>query len=85
MHRRRHVSVLSLSLEGKTPPQHVADCTSDWIWWVLVVFVWSSVVLTVYSGLVYVRIAVRLLTRRREPHLRLSQWHESTLPGAACR
>ena len=47
--------------EGKQPPQHIADCTSDWIWWMLIVFVWSSVVLTVYSGLVYVRIAVRLL------------------------
>jgi CDP-diacylglycerol---glycerol-3-phosphate 3-phosphatidyltransferase len=34
---------------------------SDWVWWVLVVFVWSSVVLTVYSGLVYIRAAVRLL------------------------
>ena len=47
--------------EGKQPPQHIADCMSDWIWWVLVIFVWSSLVLTVYSGLVYVRMAVRLL------------------------
>ncbi len=47
--------------EGKQPPQRIAQCLSDWIWWVLVLFVWSSVVLTVYSGLVYVRIAVRLL------------------------
>ena len=38
-----------------------ADCMSDWVWWVLVAFVWSSVVLTVYSGLVYIRMAVRLL------------------------
>ena len=42
---------------GKPP----ADCMSDWIWWVLVVFVWSSVVLTIYSGVVYVLVAVRLL------------------------
>jgi CDP-diacylglycerol---glycerol-3-phosphate 3-phosphatidyltransferase len=34
---------------------------SDWVWWVLVIFVWSSVVLTVYSGLVYIRAAVQLL------------------------
>jgi CDP-diacylglycerol---glycerol-3-phosphate 3-phosphatidyltransferase len=42
---------------GKPP----LDCMSDWIWWVLVVFVWSSVVLTIYSGVVYVLVAVRLL------------------------
>ena len=47
--------------ERKTPPQHIADCTSDWMWWMLVGFVWLSVALTVYSGLVYVRMAVRLL------------------------
>ncbi len=47
--------------EGKLPAHDVAGFMSDWVWWVLVVFVWSSVVLTVYSGLVYVRIAVRLL------------------------
>jgi CDP-diacylglycerol---glycerol-3-phosphate 3-phosphatidyltransferase len=34
---------------------------SYWVWWVLILFVWSSLALTVYSGLVYVRIAVRLL------------------------
>ena len=47
--------------EGNTSPQPIADCTSDWMWWMLVGFVWSSVALTVYSGLVYVRMAVRLL------------------------
>ena len=47
--------------EGGKPPQHIAACMSDWVWWVLVVFLWSSVVLTVYSGLVYIRTAVRLL------------------------
>jgi len=36
-------------------------CTDDWVWWVLIFFVWSSVVLTVYSGMVYIRTAVRLL------------------------
>ena len=36
-------------------------CTDDWVWWVLIIFVWSSVALTVYSGLVYIRTAVRLL------------------------
>jgi CDP-diacylglycerol---glycerol-3-phosphate 3-phosphatidyltransferase len=34
---------------------------ADWVWWILVVSVWSSVVLTVYSGLVYIGAAVRLL------------------------
>jgi CDP-diacylglycerol---glycerol-3-phosphate 3-phosphatidyltransferase len=37
--------------------------THDWVWWVLVAFVWSSVVLTVYSGLVYIAVAVRLLRK----------------------
>jgi CDP-diacylglycerol---glycerol-3-phosphate 3-phosphatidyltransferase len=35
--------------------------TPDWVWWMLVVFVWSSVVLTVYSGVVYILVAIRLL------------------------
>jgi CDP-diacylglycerol---glycerol-3-phosphate 3-phosphatidyltransferase len=32
-----------------------------WCWWLLVGSVWSAVVLTIYSGLVYIRAAVRLL------------------------
>jgi CDP-diacylglycerol---glycerol-3-phosphate 3-phosphatidyltransferase len=47
--------------EGKQPVERLAGFMSDWVWWVLVVFVWSSVVLTVYSGFVYIRTAVRLL------------------------
>jgi CDP-diacylglycerol---glycerol-3-phosphate 3-phosphatidyltransferase len=39
---------------------HVAHA-ADWCWWLLVVFVWSSLVLTVYSGVVYIVAAVRLL------------------------
>ena len=33
----------------------------NWCWWLLVVSVWSALVLTVYSGVVYIRAAVRLL------------------------
>lgn len=33
----------------------------DWCWWLLVGSVWSAVILTVYSGLVYIRAAVQLL------------------------
>ena len=33
----------------------------NWCWFCLVAFVWSSVVLTVYSGVVYIFVAVRLL------------------------
>ena len=33
----------------------------NWCWWLLVVSVWSALILTVYSGLVYNRAAVRLL------------------------
>lgn len=32
-----------------------------WCWWLLVVSIWSALILTVYSGLVYIRTAVRLL------------------------
>jgi CDP-diacylglycerol---glycerol-3-phosphate 3-phosphatidyltransferase len=32
-----------------------------WVWWTLVVSVWSAVVLTVYSGVGYIFVAVRLL------------------------
>ena len=37
----------------------------DWCWWLLILSVWSAVVLTVYSGVVYVRAAVRLLQEWR--------------------
>jgi CDP-diacylglycerol--glycerol-3-phosphate 3-phosphatidyltransferase len=40
--------------EARTPP-------ADWLWWLLVISVWSAVVLTVYSGVVYVFVAMRLL------------------------
>jgi phosphatidylglycerophosphate synthase len=33
----------------------------EWSRWLLIASVWSSLVLTVYSGAVYVRAAVRLL------------------------
>jgi CDP-diacylglycerol--glycerol-3-phosphate 3-phosphatidyltransferase len=36
-----------------------------WVWWTTVISVWGAVVLTVYSGVVYVLAAVKLL--RREP------------------
>ena len=32
-----------------------------WVWWVMVLSTWIAVVLTVYSGLVYIRVAIRLL------------------------
>ena len=35
----------------------------DWCWWILVIFVWASVLLTIYSGLVYIRIAAQLLRK----------------------
>ena len=33
----------------------------DWCWWILVTSIWSALLLTVYSGVVYVRAAVELL------------------------
>ena len=35
--------------------------TGDWVWWALVISLWSAVALTVYSGVVYVLAALRLL------------------------
>jgi len=34
---------------------------ANWCWWLLVVSLWSALFLTIYSGLVYIRAAVRLL------------------------
>ena len=34
---------------------------AQWCWWLLVASIWSALILTVYSGLVYIRAAVRLL------------------------
>ena len=39
--------------QAEKPPQ--------WCWWLMVLSVWSAVILTVYSGMVYIRAAVRLL------------------------
>jgi len=33
---------------------------ADWLWWVLVLSTWSAVLLTIYSGLVYIWAAMRL-------------------------
>ena len=41
-------------------PMH-AEPAPDWIRWLLVASVWASLVLTVYSGAVYVRAALRAL------------------------
>jgi CDP-diacylglycerol--glycerol-3-phosphate 3-phosphatidyltransferase len=37
-----------------------------WVWWIMVLATWSAVVLTVYSGVVYVLAAVRLLRQGHE-------------------
>jgi len=37
---------------------------TSWLWWPLVASIWAAVVLTVYSGLIYVRGAVRLLRKQ---------------------
>ena len=43
---------------GSTPHE---DWQHWWVWWVLVGTTWSAVVLTAYSGVVYVGVAIRLL------------------------
>jgi len=52
------VSVCLFYLSYKQPQIENAKA---WCRWLLVASVWSTVVLTVYSGLVYIRAAVRLL------------------------
>jgi CDP-diacylglycerol---glycerol-3-phosphate 3-phosphatidyltransferase len=44
---------------------HDTSTVPAWVWWVTVVSVWAAVVLTVYSGVVYVFIAMRLLQAER--------------------
>jgi CDP-diacylglycerol--glycerol-3-phosphate 3-phosphatidyltransferase len=39
-----------------------------WIWWTTVISVWAAVALTVYSGVVYVLAAVRLLSQEHGSH-----------------
>ena len=41
----------------KPQTEHAAN----WCWWLMVASIWSALILTVYSGIVYVRAAVRLL------------------------
>ena len=35
-----------------------------WVWWLMVLSTWAAVALTVYSGLVYIQAAVRLLRQK---------------------
>jgi CDP-diacylglycerol--glycerol-3-phosphate 3-phosphatidyltransferase len=36
----------------------------NWVWWPMVVSIWAAVLLTVYSGMIYIFAAVRLLRQR---------------------
>ena len=38
----------------------------DWVWWLMVVSIWAAVILTVYSGTIYIFAAVRLLRQRAQ-------------------
>ena len=38
-----------------------ATNVADWCWWLMVGSIWSALLLTVYSGIVYIRAATRLL------------------------
>lgn len=40
-----------------------------WVWWTMVVTIWSTIALTVYSGVMYVVSAVRILQREQEGSL----------------
>ena len=34
---------------------------AEWCWWLMILSIWSALILTVYSGVVYIRAAVQLL------------------------
>jgi len=38
----------------------------SWIWWPMVVSIWAALILTVYSGTIYIFAAVRLLRKRAQ-------------------
>ncbi|MCE5302481.1 MAG: CDP-diacylglycerol--glycerol-3-phosphate 3-phosphatidyltransferase [Planctomycetaceae bacterium] len=42
-------------------PTPQVEHAAAWCWWILVLSLWTALVLTVYSGLIYIRNAVRLL------------------------
>jgi CDP-diacylglycerol--glycerol-3-phosphate 3-phosphatidyltransferase len=44
--------------------QPVGSAAPEWIYWFTVVSIWSAVILTVYSGTIYVWIAYKLLKRK---------------------
>ena len=48
----------SLFFLSRTAP---AEPTADWAWWVMIVSIWSAMVLTIYSGLIYIVAAIRIL------------------------
>ncbi len=40
---------------------HTSANAPEWLWWLLVLSIWSTLVVTVYSGLVYIVAAIRLM------------------------
>ena len=50
--------LLYLCLMGVTQP------APEWAWWLMVVSVWSAVVLTAWSGVIYILAAMRLMRAR---------------------
>lgn len=45
-----------------TPP----SIAPAWVWWTMVLSVWSAVLLTIFSGVVYIGAAVKLLRQERK-------------------
>lgn len=44
-------------------PAPQAEHVPDWCWWLMVGSIWSALLLTIYSGVVYIQTAVRLLKK----------------------
>lgn len=53
---------LHLHHPANTPP----SVTPAWVWWTMVLSVWSAVLLTIFSGVVYIAAAVKLLRQERK-------------------
>ena len=43
---------------------YVDSPAPDWVWWTMILSLWTAVVLTVYSGVVYILVAIRLLKKQ---------------------
>ena len=54
---------LDYPAQSPTGPGQVPSLAPAWVWYLMVVSIWSTLAITIYSGLVYIFVAIRLLRR----------------------